>query len=91
MNGVNITSIYQDTLLTHFPYIQVVKSGKKFQNNVTINSMTADSTVDDIDIQPNKFLTLHTSQEVQGNMKFSDNFTADHVTVKGKYTEWDIE
>ena len=53
--------------------------------------MTADSTVDDIDIQPSKFLTLHTSQEVQGNMKFSDNFTADHVTVNGKYTGCDIK
>ena len=91
LNNVNITYLYQDTLLTQSPYIQVVKSGKKFQNNVTMNSMTSYSTVDDTDIQPNKFLTLHTSQEVQGNVRFSNNFTADHVTVNGKYTGCDIE
>lgn len=85
VNGVNLSHLYETTLLKNTTNKQVITGTKTFSDEIQLGDIVTQYLVDGVKIDANAFVTLDTQQTIYGNITFSENFVSNHLIVGGKH------
>lgn len=84
VDGVNITELAENSLLKTKTGVQTLTGNITFASDVAMGAVSVDGTVGGRVFSEDAFVTLHTEQNITGILRFTNNFHATHLTVKGK-------
>lgn len=84
VDNVNVTELAGNSLLYHKQDVQILNGNVTFTNNVAMDTVSVEGTVQGLVFNQNTFVTLHSDQNITGNIRFAQNFDARHLSVKGK-------
>ena len=83
-NGVILSELDTTSLFHNSPTKQVISAVKTFKTEMEFRTIFASGLVDGITIQPDKFVTLDTSQYISNKKTFNETFSCENIIVNGK-------